>query len=56
MRDGPVSLTADVIARTGGGLGESVTVYNEQTNRILSGTVTGPNRVELTLPEGEEAE
>jgi flagella basal body P-ring formation protein FlgA len=56
VRDGPVVLTADVIARTGGGLGESVTVYNAQTNRILSGTVTGPNRVELTLPEGEEAE
>ena len=56
VHDGPVALTADVIARTGGGLGESVTVYNSQTNRILSGTVTGPNRVELTLPEGEEAE
>jgi flagella basal body P-ring formation protein FlgA len=56
VRDGPVALTADVIARTGGGLGESVTVYNSQTNRVLSGTVVGPNRVELTLPEGEEAE
>jgi flagella basal body P-ring formation protein FlgA len=56
VHDGPVALTADVIARTGGGLGESVTVYNAQTNRILSGTVTGPNRIEITLPEGEEAE
>jgi flagella basal body P-ring formation protein FlgA len=45
VHDGPVALTADVIARTGGGLGESVTVYNAQTNRILSGTVTGPDRL-----------
>jgi len=56
VRDGPVSLTADVIARTGGGLGESVTVYNAQTNRILSGIVTGPDRVELVLPGGETSE
>ncbi len=56
VHDGPVALTADVIARTGGGLGESVTVYNAQTNRILSGTVTGPDRVELTLPGGEDSE
>jgi flagella basal body P-ring formation protein FlgA len=56
VHDGPVSLTADVIARTGGGLGESVTVYNAQTNRLLSGTVTGPDRVELVLPGGEESE
>lgn len=53
VRDGPVALTADVIARTGGGLGESVTVYNAKTNKILSGTVTGPDRVELVLPGGE---
>jgi flagella basal body P-ring formation protein FlgA len=56
VRDGPVALTADVIARTGGGLGESVTVYNASTNRILSGTVIGPDRVELVLPGGEETE
>jgi flagella basal body P-ring formation protein FlgA len=56
VRDGPVALTADVIARTGGGLGESVTVYNAQTNRILSGTVTGPDRVELVLPGGDDSE
>jgi flagella basal body P-ring formation protein FlgA len=56
VHDGPVALTADVIARTGGGLGESVTVYNASTNRILSGTVTGPDRVELVLPGGEESE
>jgi flagella basal body P-ring formation protein FlgA len=53
VHDGPVSLTADVIARTGGGLGESVTVYNSQTNKLLSGTVTGPDRVELVLPGGD---
>jgi flagella basal body P-ring formation protein FlgA len=53
VHDGPVALTADVIARTGGGLGESVTVYNSQTNKLLSGTVTGPDRVELTLPGGD---
>ncbi len=56
VHDGPVALTADVIARTGGGLGESVTVYNAQTNKVLNGTVTGPDRVELTLPGGEEPE
>ena len=53
VHDGPVALTADVIARTGGGLGESVTVYNAQTNKILNWTVTGPDRVELVLPGGE---
>jgi len=56
VHDGPVALTADVIARTGGGLGESVTVYNSQTNRLLSGTVTGPDRVELVLPGGDDSE
>lgn len=56
VHDGPVSLTADVTARTGGGLGESVTVYNAQTNRLLSGTVTGPNRVEIVLPGGDESD
>ena len=54
VRDGPVSLTADVIARNDGGLGESVTVYNAKTNKVLSGTVTGPNRVELALPGEDE--
>ena len=56
VHDGPVVLTADVIARTGGGLGESVTVYNSQTNKLLSGTVTGPDRVELVLPGGDGSE
>jgi flagella basal body P-ring formation protein FlgA len=56
VRDGGVALTADVVARTGGGLGESVTVYNAQTNKLLSGTVTGPDRVELVLPGGDDSE
>jgi flagella basal body P-ring formation protein FlgA len=57
VHDGPVALTADVVARTGGGLGDSVTVYNAQTNKLLSGTVTGPDRVELVLPdEGDDSE
>jgi len=54
VKDGGVQLTADVIARTGGGLGESVLVFNAQTNKLLSGTVVGPNRVELVLPGGED--
>jgi flagella basal body P-ring formation protein FlgA len=53
VRDGPVALTADVTARTGGGLGDSVTVYSSQTKKLLSGIVTGPDRVELVLPGGE---
>ena len=53
VHDGPVALTADVVARTGGALGETVTVYNAQTRKSIGGIVTGPNRVELTLPGGE---
>jgi flagella basal body P-ring formation protein FlgA len=56
VHDGPVALTADVIARTGGGLGDSVTVYNAQTNKVLSGTVTGQDRVELVLPDAHEGD
>jgi flagella basal body P-ring formation protein FlgA len=44
---------ADVIARTGGAIGDTVTVINLQTQRAVAGIVTGPNRVELTLPGGE---
>jgi flagella basal body P-ring formation protein FlgA len=51
VRDGPVRLAADVVARTGGGLGDSVTIYNPQTQKVLSGIVTGPNTVELALQE-----
>jgi flagella basal body P-ring formation protein FlgA len=50
VHDGPVSLAADVIARSSGGLGEFVTIFNPQTQKALSGVVTGPNTVELTLP------
>ena len=53
VRDGGVALTADVIARTSGGLGDQVIVFNPLTNKQLSGTVTGPGRVELELPGGE---
>ncbi|GAC1659815.1 MAG: hypothetical protein NVS9B12_13880 [Vulcanimicrobiaceae bacterium] len=53
VRDGGVALTADVIARTSGGLGDQVIVYNPLTNKQLSGTVTGPGRVELELPGGD---
>ncbi len=50
VHDGPVSLAADVVARTSGGLGEFVTIFNPQTQKALSGIVTAPNTVELTLP------
>src|SRR5271154_4512731 len=50
IRDGPVVLSADVVARTSGALGDSVTVYNASTQRSLSGVVTGPNTVVLVLP------
>jgi flagella basal body P-ring formation protein FlgA len=49
VRDGGVALTADVVARTSGGLGEQVAVYNPDTHRELSGVVTGPGQVEVTL-------
>jgi flagella basal body P-ring formation protein FlgA len=54
VHDGPVRLAADVIARTSGGLGAYVTIFNPQTQRALSGVVTGPNTVELTLPGANE--
>jgi flagella basal body P-ring formation protein FlgA len=50
VHDGPVRLAADVIARTSGGLGDYVTIFDPQTQRALSGVVTGPNTVELTVP------
>lgn len=46
---GGVSVVAEVLARSSGGLGDEVSVYNPQTNRQLSGTVVGPDRVELDL-------
>jgi len=52
IHDGIVSLTADVIARTGGAIGDTVTVVSPQTQKAIAAVVTGPNRVELTLPGG----
>lgn len=52
LREPGVTLVADVVARTGGGLGDMVSVFNPSTNKTLSGTVVGPNRVELDLPSG----
>lgn len=49
VHDDGVSIVADVVARTSGGLGDDVSVYNPQTNKTLSGTVIGPDRVELNL-------
>lgn len=49
VRDSGVSVVADVVARTGGGLGDEVNIYNPQTNKMLTGTVIGPDRVELNL-------
>ncbi len=49
VNDGGVSVVAEAVARTGGGLGEEVSVYNPSTNKTLSGTVVGPDRVELDI-------
>jgi len=53
IRDRGVSLVADVIARSSGGLGDQVSLYNPSTNKLLSGTVVGPDRVELDLSGGD---
>ena len=53
VRDGNVALTADVIARTGGAIGDTVTVFNPQTQKAIAAVVTGKNRVELVLPGGD---
>jgi len=50
IHDGVVALMADVVARTGGAIGDTVTVVNLQTQKAIAAIVTGPNRVELTLP------
>jgi len=44
-----VRVAADVVARSSGGLGDHVSVYNPMTNKTLTGTVVGPDRVELNL-------
>jgi flagella basal body P-ring formation protein FlgA len=51
--DSGVVVTADVIARTGGGMGDEVSVYNPQTNKALSGRVIAPNTVELDISGGD---
>jgi flagella basal body P-ring formation protein FlgA len=53
LHDGPVAVSADVIARSGGGMGQVVAVYNPTTRKALSGVVTGPGQVEYTLPGGD---
>jgi flagella basal body P-ring formation protein FlgA len=49
VHDGGVSVVADVVARTSGGLGDEIQLYNPQTRKTLSGIVVGPDRVELDL-------
>ena len=51
IRTAGIAVTADTIARTSGGLGDEVFVYNPATRKQLSGTVTGPNTVELDITE-----
>ena len=53
VRDSGVSVVADVLARTSGGLGDEVNIYNPQTNKTLTGTVVGPDRVELNLGDAQ---
>ncbi len=54
VRASGVALVADVVARNSGGLGDLVSVYNPQTSKTLSGTVVGPGRVEIDLPDTSE--
>jgi flagella basal body P-ring formation protein FlgA len=54
VRDNGVQVSADAIARTSGGLGDQVFVYNPSTNKALSGTVTAPGTVELDISGGDE--
>lgn len=53
VHDGDVALVADVVARTGGAIGDTVTVFNPQTQKAIAAVVTGKNRVDLVLPGGE---
>ncbi|MGZ3496506.1 MAG: flagellar basal body P-ring formation chaperone FlgA [Vulcanimicrobiaceae bacterium] len=53
VRDGGATVTAACIARTAGGLGDQVSVYNSQTNKALTGTVTAPGTVELDISGGD---
>lgn len=54
VRDNGVEVSAPVIARTSGGLGDQVSVYNASTNKALSGTVTAPGTVELDISGGDQ--
>lgn len=54
VHDGGVSVVADVVARTSGGLGDEIMVYNPDTRKTLSGTVIAPDRVELDLSGGAQ--
>lgn len=53
VRDSGVVISADAIARTGGGMGDQVFIYNPSTHKALSGTVTGPGTVELDISGGD---
>jgi len=53
VHDGDVALHADVSARSTGAIGDTVLVYDAEEQKTLSGVVTGPDRVELTLAETE---
>jgi flagella basal body P-ring formation protein FlgA len=53
VNDGAVSVVAQAVARTGGGIGDEVNVYNPATNTMLSGTVIGPDRVQLDILGGD---
>jgi len=53
VRDSGVVVSADAVARTGGGLGDEVFVYNPETHKALSGTVTAPGTVELDISGGD---
>jgi flagella basal body P-ring formation protein FlgA len=53
IRDNGVAISADAVARTGGGLGDQVFVYNPSTHKSLSGTVTAPGTVELDISGGD---
>jgi flagella basal body P-ring formation protein FlgA len=54
VNDGGVSIVAEVQARTSGGLGDEVSLYNPATSKMLSGTVIGPDRVELDIMGGQQ--
>jgi flagella basal body P-ring formation protein FlgA len=52
VRDGDVAVAVDVVAKSSGGIGQTVTVLNQSTGKTLTGTVVGPGMVEYKLPGG----